>query len=120
MPVIRDRAAQVELPAEERQLSEHLGLRTVVVKDGSSLVFQCPGCDGLHRVATGLLGWKWNQDSIRPSLSPAILSTWMEGKTINRCHSMVTDGKIRFLEDSTHRYSGDTVMLQPFDWDNHG
>ena len=30
-----------------------------------------------------------------------------------RCHSFVTDGKIRFLGDSTHKLKGQTVPLTP-------
>ena len=32
----------------------------------------------------------------------------------HRCHSFVTDGKIRFLNDCTHEMAGETVDLEKF------
>lgn len=53
--------------------------------------------------------WSWNGDVDKPTLSPSILT--IGSKHQPRCHSFVTDGKIRFLKDCTHELAGQTVDL---------
>ena len=44
------------------------------------------------------------------------LARWEEGKNKIKkvCHSFVTDGKIRYLNDCTHHLKGQTVELLDF------
>jgi len=100
--------------------------------------FQCPGCGTSHVLrVSGPLPWNWNGSIESPTLTPSVLFTsghyapgWKGPKcwcTYNaehpeekdsfscvRCHSFITDGKIRFLPDSTHGLAGQTVDLP--DW----
>lgn len=100
------------------------------------LVFTCPGCGLEHgpRVAgtPGRPLWRWNGDRERPTLQPSILvrgsvpltdaerARVLAGETIVPtplvCHSFVTDGRIQFLTDSTHRLAGHTVELPDCEW----
>lgn len=60
--------------------------------------------------------WTWNGDTIAPTLKPSILTgrdTKPEEKL--KCHSFVTDGKIKFLDDSTHEFAGRTMDLLDVD-----
>jgi len=111
---------------------------------GNRLNFHCPGCDKGHGVIIdGSRGWVWNKDLEKPTLSPSILvngraftkrgqadfDAWHEAGCPRRedgelhqfeseptvCHSFVTDGRIQFLNDSTHALAGQTVDLP--DWD---
>lgn len=109
---------------------------------GYYVAFHCPGCECGHRIS--VKGphsvWGWNGSVTAPTFTPSILITgghfargFVKGSacwcTYNAehldapapfkcsvCHSFVTDGKIRFLPDSTHALSGKTVDLP--DWDD--
>jgi hypothetical protein len=87
-------------------------------KDGDkeySLVWiWCPGCDEHHPVRVDPGGWTWNGNEESPTISPSILVSGVRGndtETKTLCHSFVTDGKVQFLSDSTHKLSGQTVDL---------
>ena len=88
--------------------------------------FYCPGCkeahwfstDGDHPARTADAPktapvWKWNGDRDKPTIWNSILVK--HGSNGPRCHSMVTDGKIEFLGDSTHELSGKTVEIPEFE-----
>ncbi|MCK4883540.1 MAG: hypothetical protein KAS30_01590 [Candidatus Diapherotrites archaeon] len=53
------------------------------------------------------LCWSWNGDVTKPTFKPSILTTCSK----YRCHSFVTDGKIKFLSDCSHEFAGQTVEL---------
>lgn len=115
-----------------------MALRGVLRTAGGTLDhFFCPGCKESHTVDT--TRWAFNENYERPTFSPSVLvrsghhsSRYVPGAecwcTYNAsvpeaersrfkcylCHSFVTDGQIRFLEDSTHDFAGRTVPLEPF------
>ena len=93
--------------------------------------FYCPGCKESHTVNTS---WQWNGSWDKPTFTPSVLvrtghyvPSWVPGEcwctysaehpedvhvyTCHQCHSFVTEGKIRFLEDCTHALAGQTVDL---------
>lgn len=90
------------------------------------MAFRCPGCDDLHVLPT-LDGrgqrWTYNGNPNKPTFYPSVLVRtgkgfdphhpyeWEEGDPPLICHSFVTDGRIRFLEDSTHHLAGQVVDL---------
>jgi Family of unknown function (DUF6527) len=105
-------------------------LRTI---EGGRLAFWCPGCEELHMVNSG---WKFNGNYDKPTFSPSVLVTgghynvegaatkaghcWCNFKERTgldsdficiRCHTFVTDGKIQFLSDCSHKLAGQTVEL---------
>ena len=55
--------------------------------------------------------WSWNGDTEFPTLRPSILT--YDGRM--KCHSFLTDGKVKFLADSTHELAGTTVDLLDVD-----
>ena len=56
--------------------------------------------------------WSWNGDVEKPTLKPSILTgANFEASEKLKCHSFVTDGKIEFLDDSTHEFAGQTMDL---------
>ncbi|WP_339767106.1 DUF6527 family protein [uncultured Pseudosulfitobacter sp.] len=90
--------------------------------EGGKVAFMCPGCGYLHQVTVdGSRGWTFNGDGDRPTFSPSVLvrtgsavdPTFVDepGDPPTVCHSFVTDGRIRFLDDSTHELAGQTVDL---------
>lgn len=99
--------------------------------EGSRLAFECPGCRGPHIVRTGQgpgPRWGWNGSYDKPTFTPSILVRGTERLTDEEydvyklngvlptprplvCHSYVTDGKIKFLDDCTHSLAGQTVEL---------
>lgn len=93
--------------------------------DAEGLHFWCPGCNQAHAIRTkGPSVWGWNGDADRPTFTPSVLVTWLavpdaneefkEWRTERRCHSFVNDGRIMFLDDSTHELAGQEVDLP--DW----
>lgn len=86
-------------------------------------LYYCPGCMEIHGFRTkdlpeppglseyqkGLFKNKWvyNGDPDRPTISPSLHHP-------GRCHSFIEDGKIKFLPDSAHALSGQTVDLPNF------
>lgn len=70
---------------------------------------ECPGCEMRHQ----LPDWEFNGDVDRPTFRPSLLVTWEHGpeREKRRCHSYITDGKIKFLGDCTHALVGQTVEL---------
>lgn len=81
----------------------------------STMASHCPGCGNAHYVkindqhdqSGGAWGWNGSMDS--PTFTPSVL-TW-GGYPERRCHSFVTDGKIRFLNDCTHPLKGQTIEI---------
>lgn len=114
-------------------------LRTI---EGGRVGFMCPGCKEMHQVRVEGEGrplWGFNGDYDRPTFTPSVLVTgvqteqdekgrwtgeWVygpDGKPLPLvCHSFVTDGHIRFLDDCTHGLRGQVVPLKPFDYDLGG
>lgn len=82
---------------------------------GGKLMFFCPACEcghwfGVEKPCNVI--WNWNGDYIKPTVTPSILTGHIG---INkRCHSYITDGKIKFLSDCWHDLKGQTVPLKPF------
>lgn len=77
--------------------------------------FFCPGCQNVHQVNSG---WTFNGDYDAPTFTPSVLvngNPKYKHPTAPRCHSFVTDGQIRFLDDCEHDLKGQTVPLQRFD-----
>lgn len=61
--------------------------------------------------------WTWNGDTEKPTLRPSILSKAPYGpeQIEIRCHSFVNDGKVQFLNDCTHEFTGQTIDLLDVD-----
>lgn len=81
---------------------------------GEAYIFECPGCETVHCIpVTGERGWKFNGSVDKPTFQPSILAKYAyhSGKPQGICHSYVTDGRIQFLADSTHKLAGQTVDL---------
>lgn len=92
--------------------------------------FWCAGCEEYHGVTDG---WAFNGNPDKPTFSPSILVTgtrmttlgeqqWQEGSRTGEwpskldseplvCHSFITDGKIEYLNDCTHKLKGQTIDL---------
>lgn len=64
----------------------------------------------------GTPNWTWNGSVDSPTVRPSVL-TQLEnaGERKIVCHSWVNDGKVQFLSDSTHEFSGQTVDLLDID-----
>ena len=108
------------------------------------VMFWCPGCKEPHAIGCGEGNgprWQWNGDVNKPTFTPSIhvrtghfVPGFKQGDTCwctyyeefsddivdygcKICHSFVTDGKIQFLEDSTHHLKGMTVDLPEWNYD---
>ena len=89
------------------------------------LGFNCIGCDCMHFIndeKTNQQGgpiWGFNNNFEKPTITPSILFVVRTKNPITyewdiekkRCHSFITDGKIQFLSDCTHKLAGQTIEL---------
>lgn len=93
----------------------------------------CPACQSGHLFNTkpvnpnGVGGhkpvWTFNGDPEKPTFRASMLVKcnapdhphYQPKAKSSVCHSFVTDGKIRFLPDSTHPLAGKEVELPDFD-----
>ncbi len=71
---------------------------------------ECPACGFGHLFDQR---WTFNGDQDRPTFRASMLVYANPEATPprGRCHSYVTDGRIQFLDDSTHALAGQTVDL---------
>ena len=77
--------------------------------------FICPACKTPHEIGTDPRDqfpvWEFNKDLEKPTIRPSIaVESSCRGER-TYCHSYVTDGKIKFLDDCTHELKGQTVDL---------
>jgi hypothetical protein len=84
--------------------------------DDNIVMFRCPGCEEEHVVRVrGESPWGWNNSMEAPTFTSSILvNRGQSNPTAHQCHSFVTDGKIQFLADCTHRLANQTIELP--DW----
>lgn len=110
--------------------------------DGGFL-FWCPGCREAHAIRiAGSPVWKWNGNEDRPTFTPSLLVTsghfnpganagtcWCTFNAAHpdktapfrclRCHSFITDGRIKYLADCSHSLAGQTIDMLPWKgWTN--
>ena len=92
------------------------------------LVFWCPGCNCRHpvrvRSAAGGVGatcWGWNDSLELPTITPSIKTEWKWGQkqAPHVCHCYVESGEIRYLDDCTHEFAGQTMTLPLIDDNPH-
>lgn len=86
----------------------------------ASGTFWCPACDAPHAVrVAGNGAWGWNGSTDAPTLTPSVFFN-PPGAHHNpereTCHSFVTDGRIQFLSDCSHKLAGQTVELPEYPW----
>lgn len=81
------------------------------------VMFWCQGCKMYHVVNLDSeyspIVWDFNWDYDKPTFQPSILVQypWGEDRKMVTCHCFVTDGKVQYLDDSTHEFAGQTVDL---------
>ncbi len=105
-------------------------LWTVKTEDNQheEYMFICPGCETGHRFVVkwgpkeiedmkrlgyGTPTWTFNNNLEQPTFSPSLLYHKSESHPL--CHSYVTNGKIQFLGDCSHKLVGQTVDLPDID-----
>lgn len=119
-----------------------MGKKVSGFKDGNKskrYLFHCEGCNSTHGVyveGEGKQNWGFNDDEEKPTFTPSVLVRWVsipdnpekddkgeyllgrngriKGAKAEVCHSFITDGKIRYLNDCTHHLKGQTVELLDF------
>lgn len=87
---------------------------------GRYAVIYCPGCDRTHTITIRPApspSWTFNDDPDKPTFHPSLLCNKKgphhhPGTPV--CHSWIKDGRIQFLNDSTHGLAGKTVDLPDY------
>lgn len=86
-------------------------------RDYRTVLYWCPGCREVHSAeiregSRASPSWTFNGDPTSPTLQPSVHYTYRV------CHHFVTDGRISFLNDSTHSLAGQAVPLPTLaEWD---
>ena len=106
------------------------------IQVGGRAAFWCPGCKEYHGIRIeGAGAWGFNGNYDAPTFTPSVLvegtrftekgekeyQAWIAAgakspapefeRMAERCHSFVTDGRIKFLGDCTHALRDQTVQL---------
>lgn len=90
-----------------------------ILGDKGHMVFKCPACSSIHQVwvdtgigtQEGVPIWGWNGSEESPTFTPSVLVTCDLPTGETRCHSFITDGKIKYLSDCTHEMKDMEVEL---------
>lgn len=93
-----------------------------VLRERGYITFKCPACNSIHQICVDIGVnteknvpiWGWNGSEEKPTFTPSILVTQDLPKGETRCHSFVTDGKIKYLGDCTHDMKDMEVELEEF------
>jgi hypothetical protein len=83
--------------------------------DDDKLIYYCKGCESLHYVDSR---WTFNGDFDNPTFTPSVkVEVGHYPDPPDVCHFFVTDGKIQYLNDCTHKLAGQTIeLLDEADW----
>ena len=94
--------------------TEDVGLAPCEPSDATHVWLNMPGPLSDRLIPVMLTGtrrragkWSWNGDVDRPTLKPSILTD----TGVCKCHSFVTDGRAKFLDDCSHELAGKAVDL---------
>lgn len=116
------------MKARPCRLVAELGYVACPTEEATHLTFIIPGPAGrltlpvqTHGRRDGTHNWSWNGDTEKPTLRPSILTTGTRFKGGDpydksnwaefRCHIWLNDGQAQFLDDCTHEFRGETIML---------
>ncbi len=80
-------------------------------------VYFCPGCNDYHVINTDCKR-QWPCHTLtgslnNPTIRASVLSIGDSKIGKPHCHSYITNGNIKFLNDSTHQLSGKTIAMKP-------
>lgn len=90
-------------------------MKSKLHKFGDRTNFFCPGCRGIHTINDS---WKIDETVVGVTIKPSVLVRVPNHPQLERCHSFITNGEIRFLGDCTHDLKNKTVPLPEFEmWD---
>jgi hypothetical protein len=93
-------------------------------KQGEAYVFHCPGCsmahiipvayapEFSHRKGKAKPTWRFNGNMDKPTFIPSFKIEWEGAEPPQRCHSIIRDGELIYLVDSTHKLSGSRVKMK--------
>lgn len=78
----------------------------------AALFFHCPGCHKLHAIEEdGKIAFSGHYD--KPTFDPVLK---FDG--LDTCHMLVTNGRIKFLDDCSHSLAGCAVDMMPLEIDD--
>ena len=81
--------------------------RAVCIRD--SVFFWCPGCDSIHGVSKER--WCVTGPPNHFTVSPSLLYDPSPPTARKRCHSVIREGRIQYLQDSNHALAGREVEI---------
>lgn len=108
------------------QREKRLMNKLIAIKDrqGEAYVFYCPGCHMSHIVPVRHSAefstnskkprpvWAFNGNLDKPTFRPNFKIDWVGAEPPQRCHSIIRDGEIIYLVDSTHKLSGSRIKMK--------
>lgn len=75
-------------------------------------LFYCSACKHYHFFTEPK--WEWNKNENKPTVKGSILVYGYDeiGKKNFRCHLFITEGRISYCSDSSHKFAGQTVEMK--------
>ena len=87
-------------------------------KKNLGYMFWCVGCGSHHLIPVKSekrpdVVWEFNNDMEKPSFKPSLLNRFetLRKGSLHICHLFITDGKIQYCGDCTHKYAHLTVDM---------
>jgi hypothetical protein len=99
-----------------KQLTSSKNVIYPITNSPGEYIFYCPGCQSNHLIDITPNRPSFHRltgTSEKPTIRASVLSRGDTKNGIPRCHSFVTNGEIKFLDDCTHDLAGKTVQLAP-------
>lgn len=87
-----------------------MGKKVEKIANRDEWIFGCPGCDGMHFFDKR---WRYDGNDESPTISPSVVTEGLSGE---KCHLLIKDGIIEFLDDCDHELRGMRVHM--FDVDS--
>ena len=81
-------------------------------EDSLEVFWYCPGCECNHVVPVMEGRWTFNGSLENPSLYPSVRITTTVNGIDSQCHVVMTDGKLNFCSDCTHKFNGQIVEME--------
>lgn len=89
-------------------------LRTEDESQGVIMSIYCKGCNSSHEIyisGGGAETFQWNKSSSMPTIRPSVNVTSNQDPDY-LCNFLLTEGVIKYSDNSTHAYKSQEVVLQ--------
>lgn len=93
--------------------------KKIIESTSGTYTHWCPGCKSRHMINTTVPNsnnaiWFYNGDHDSPTFRPSVNIRTTSDAGIHVCHYIITDGKIAYCADTTHKFAEQTLDVPDF------